>query len=162
MYQKLSAANILLSLIVIAFAFLFPHFGLIPVPFGYSIPVIIIIWLTLKRTNENFASLGFNVKKFELKAVWVGAIAAILLFAFLNYALFPLLNSFFKFSSNLDDFKFVRHHLGNFLFILLMGWVIGGWYEELVFHGYIFTRFEKIFSGKYASAAAFLMTNIIF
>ena len=163
MYQKLSFKNIVLSLFGIAFAFLFPHLGIIPIIFGYSIPVLVILWLLLKTTRENWASLGFSFKDFELKAVWIGAIAAVLLFAFLNYFFFPLLSKLFTLpKANLDDFAFIRHHLINFIFILSMSFLIGGWYEELVFHGFIFTRFEKMIPKKYSVLAPFLITNIIF
>lgn len=163
MSPKLSGINVLLSLLVIVFAFLFPHFGIIPIPFFYSIPVLVIIWLLLKATKENFASLGFSFKRFELNAVWIGAIAAVVLFTFLNYFFFPLLSKLFPLPrANLDDFKFIRHHFLNFIFILSMGFLIGGWYEELVFHGFIFTRFEKMIPKKYSVLIAFLITNIIF
>ena len=49
-----------------------------------------------------------------------------------------------------------------YIFILAMGWIIGGFYEEIVFHGFIFTRLEKLFSGRYAMLISFLLSNIIF
>jgi membrane protease YdiL (CAAX protease family) len=163
MKKKLSLTNTLLTILVIAFAFFFPQLGIIPVPFSYTVPVIFIIWLMLKRTNENFASIGFSFKRFEFKAVWVGAIAAIVLFAFLNYALFPLINKLFVLpKADLESFKSVRHNLLSYIFILAMGFIVGGVYEEIVFHGFIFTRLEKMMPGKYAMVISFLLTNIIF
>jgi len=163
MHRNLSASNIALSLAGIVFIFVFPHLGLIPIPFVYTLPVLLLVWLLLRRTNENFADLGFSFKRFESKAIFLGALAAILLFIFLNYFLFPLLSKIiFLPKANLDDFSFIRHQFVNYLFILVMGWVVGGWYEELVFHGYVFTRFEKIVPGKYATVISFLLTNIIF
>ena len=43
-----------------------------------------------------------------------------------------------------------------------MGWLVGGFYEEIVFHGFIFSRLEKMSRGKYATAIAFIGTAIIF
>jgi membrane protease YdiL (CAAX protease family) len=40
--------------------------------------------------------------------------------------------------------------------------VVGGFYEEIIFHGFIFTRLEKISKGKYAVAISFIITNLIF
>ncbi|QEC55946.1 CPBP family intramembrane glutamic endopeptidase [Flavisolibacter ginsenosidimutans] len=163
MRQRPTVGNILLWLSAIAFAFLFPHFGLIPVLFAYSIPVLILLWLVLKRTKENFSSIGFNPKKLTLHSVLVGIAAGILLFAFLNYVFFPALNKFVLLpKANLADFNSIRHHFFNYLFVLSMGWLIGGWYEELVFHGFIFTRFEKILSKRYALTASFIVTNFLF
>jgi membrane protease YdiL (CAAX protease family) len=163
MHRKLSASNIALSIIGITFVFVFPHLGLIPIPFAYTVPVLLVVWFLLKRTNEKFSNLGFSFKRFEWKAVWIGAVAAVILFVFLNYLFFPLLSEVVYLSkANLDDFKNIRHNPGNYVFILLMGWIVGGWYEELVFHGYIFTRIEKIIAEKCATVISFFLANLIF
>jgi membrane protease YdiL (CAAX protease family) len=39
---------------------------------------------------------------------------------------------------------------------------VGGFYEELVFHGFIFTRLEKIIPGKYGLVMSFIGANLIF
>ena len=163
MKQKKSFAEIFFILLAIAFVFLFPHFGFIPIPFLYIVPVFLVVWLFLKRTKENFASIGFSFKRFEVRSIWTGAIAAVLLFVFLNYAFFPLLSKIIiLYPANLDDFKNIRHNLPSYIFILIAGFIVGGFYEELVFHGFIFTRIEKILSGKNAMIISFLITNVIF
>ncbi len=163
MNRRLSVKNSVLAILAIAFALLFPRSGLIPLPFGYAIPVLIVIWLTLKGAKENFANLGFNFRNFEARSIWIGAGAAILLFAFLNYALFPLIDKMFGLpKADLESFKSIRHNLGNYLFILVMGWLVGGAYEEIVFHGFIFTRLEKMIAAKYVTPISFIVTNLIF
>ncbi len=67
MNQHFSLTDSLLAILVIVFVVLFPHFGVIPIPFGYTIPILIVIWLTLKRTKENFESVGFSFRKFETR-----------------------------------------------------------------------------------------------
>ena len=162
MIKKPSFTETLFILLTIAFVFLFPHFGFIPIPFLYILPVLLIIWLFLKRSQENFASLGFSFKKFEAKAIWVGAIASILLFAFLNYVFFPVLSKVIDLKpAVLDDFANIRHNLPMYIFILIAGFIVGGLYEEIVFHGFIFTSVEKIISSKYALMLSFIMTNLI-
>ena len=49
-----------------------------------------------------------------------------------------------------------------YLFIIIMGWLVGGFYEEIVFHGFIFTRLEKIIPGRYTTLLSFIGTSIIF
>lgn len=155
--------EILLALFAIAFVVLIPHSGVIPIPFGYSIPVLIFIWLFLKRSKENFSSIGFSFKRFEVKSVLIGTVTAILLFSFLNWVFFPLLEKIIQLPpANLGDIAKVKGNTGFYIFILAMGWVIGGFYEEIVFHGFIFTRLEKIIDGKYALFISFLFCNTIF
>ena len=155
--------EILLVLFAIAFVTLVPQSGIIPLPFAYSIPVLLFIWIFLKQYKENFASLGFSVKRFELRSVVIGTLAAIVLFAFLNYAFFPLLEKIVKLPpAELGGYNKVRHNTPFYIFIIAMGWIIGGFYEEVVFHGFIFTRLEKLIAGKHAVTISFWLSNIIF
>ncbi len=155
--------QILFPLIAIVLVVLIPHSGIIPLPFGYSIPVLIFIWLYLKLSKENFTSLGFSFKFFEIKPVIIGTVTAVLLFSFLNYLFFPLLDKIINIPApDLGDIARIRGNPGFFIFILAMGWLVGGFYEEIVFHGFIFTRLEKLIPGKYTLVIAFLLCNVIF
>lgn len=152
-----------ITLLAIAFVVLFPHSGLIPVPFGYAIPVLLLVWLFLKLYRENFATIGFSFKSFEIKALFTGMITAILLFAFLNRVFFPLLEKLVAIPpADLGDIAGIRGNTGFYIFLLVMGWLIGGFYEEIVFHGFIFTRLEKLIPGKYAVTIGFLLCNLVF
>jgi membrane protease YdiL (CAAX protease family) len=155
--------QILFPLIAIAFVVLFPHSGIIPLPFGYSIPVLIFIWLYLKLFKENFTTIGFSFKLFEIKTVLIGTVTAVLLFSFLYLVFFPLLDKIINLPApDLGDIARIRGNPGFFIFILAMGWLVGGFYEEIVFHGFIFTRLEKLIPGKYTLVISFLLCNTIF
>lgn len=155
--------QILFPLIAIALVVLIPHSGIIPLPFGYSIPVLIFIWLYLKLSKENFASLGFSFKQIEIKPLLIGTVTAVLLFSFLSLVFFPLLDKIINIPSpDLGDIARIRGNPGFFIFILTMGWLVGGFYEEIVFHGFIFTRLEILIPGKYTLVIAFLLCNAIF
>jgi membrane protease YdiL (CAAX protease family) len=160
---KLKSINIILTLLAIGVVTILPQFGLIPVPFGYSIPILVFIGLYLKRSQENFASIGFSFRSFTKKALITGTATGILLFLFLHFAFFPLLNLLVQLPET--DVAMYRQLKGNtpfYIFLLLMGWIVGGLYEEIVFHGFIFTRLEKIWPGAGATLAAFLLTAVIF
>lgn len=161
--QQIKSTYTLLTIFTVLFAIIFPHFGLIPLPFGYAVPVLLLIWGVLKYSNETFSSIGFSFRRFEWKAVLMGAVGAILLFTFLKYVFAPLLNSVIKIpAANLEDFAFIKGNLAGLLFVSSMGWLVGGFYEELVFHGYIFTRIEKAVNAKSATVIAFIVSNLIF
>jgi len=163
MKEKIYVKKIIYILLAIGFIFFFPHLGIIPIPFGYAIVITVAAWFFLKTTHENFSDLGFSFKRFESKAIVIGAIAAVLIFVFLQYLFFPVLSRIIHLEkANLDDFKQVRHHVFNYIFFLLLSFLGGGFYEELIFHGFIFTRLEKIIPGKHKMPASFLLTNIIF
>lgn len=155
--------EILIPIFAIAFVVLIPHTGIIPFPFAYSIPVLLFIWFFFKQYKENFATIGFSFKRFEIKPVFIGTVAAILLFAFLNYAFFPIFEKLVDLpKADLGDYNKIKGNTGFYIFIVAMGWIIGGFYEEIVFHGFIFKRLEKLFAGKFAVPISFLLSNIIF
>jgi len=150
-------------LLAIVLVTCFPHTGLIPIPFGYCVPVLLFIWFFLKYYKEDFKSVGFSLKQFSIKSMLIGALAAMALFSFLNWVFFPLLDKLVELpADNLGDIASVRNNIPFYLFLVAMGWIVGGFYEELVFHGFIFTRLEKMLPVKIAVPASFLATNLIF
>ena len=161
--QKLSlSTQKIISVLIIAFAFFFPHYAGLPF-FSYTIIVLFVIWLFLKYiSKENFNDIFFSFKNFQLKAIWLGAIAAIILFTLLQYAIMPLIKNLFPNQTiNLHDFDFIKGNFINYILVMIAALIVGGFYEELVFHGFIFTRFEKIFN-RYKTVIAFILTAIIF
>jgi membrane protease YdiL (CAAX protease family) len=161
--SQISFKEVVLIIFAISFVFLFPHFGFLPVPFLYVLPVLVVVWWFLKRSGETFIDIGFSFKRFEIKSVFIGAASAIVLFVFLQHVFFPLLSTIIDLHpANLEDFKSINHHPFNFIFILIAGFIVGGFYEELVFHGFVFTRIEKMVKGKFVVPIAFILTNVIF
>ena len=150
------------SILVIGFCFFFPHHG--GGMLVYPLIVSAVVFLYLKYiTKENLADLLFNFKRFEIASVIIGLAGAVILSAFFKFAWDPLVNLIFPgHEVNLSDFAHIRGNLSNYIFILVLALIVGGFYEEIIFHGFIFTRLEKIFPGKHSTAIAFGLTTIIF
>jgi membrane protease YdiL (CAAX protease family) len=161
--MKSSNLQTVLSFLAIAFCFFIPHYAQLTI-FIYPIVVLIVIWLFLKYiSKETFSHLFFNFKRFEFKAVWIGIIAAILLSCFFQFTWEPIINKVLPGEKmDLSAFSGIRGNTVNYIIILLLALVVGGFYEEIVFHGFIFTRFEKIFPGTWKTILAFIVTNVIF
>jgi uncharacterized protein len=152
-----------LSFLVIAFGFLFMHFGGFPMFVSPAI-VLFAVWLFLKFiSKENFSTLLFSLNRFEFKAVWVGAIAAIALSLCLSFLWHPLMDKLLPNEKiDLSSFDFIKGNTFNYLFLLLMALLVGGFFEELFFHGFVFTRFEKMFTGKNTVLLSVIFSNVIF
>ncbi|WP_146104984.1 CPBP family intramembrane glutamic endopeptidase [Nonlabens tegetincola] len=76
---------------------------------------------------------------------------------------FPILEYFITFEDpDIGLYDFIRENKWQYFFTLIMGWLIGGLYEEIVFHGFIFTRLEKIFQSAYSTHISFALTACIF
>ncbi len=151
------------TVLVLLLAIVFPHIGLIPLPFGYTVPVLLAIWWVLKKYGESFADLGLSVSNFKLGAVGQGLISAVLLFVVFQYVVAPVLSNWLGLpAANLQDFDFIKGNKAGLLFVVLMGWLVGGFYEELVFHGYLFTRIENWLGGSKAVLLSWLLSNLVF
>ena len=161
--ESSNAFKIFLSILTIAFCFFVPHFANLSI-FIYPIVVLMVVWLYLKYiSKENFSDIFFSFKRFQLKAIWIGIIAAILLSLFFRFAWDPFINSIIPSGKiDLSDFASIRNSPVNYAIVLLLALLVGGFYEEIIFHGFIFTRLEKIFKGKWATITAFMLTTIIF
>jgi len=157
------AKEIFLSVLAIALVVFIPHAGIIPIPFAYCIPVLLIVWFILRQQKENFASIGFSFRRFEPKAILIGTITAVILIFFLNNLFFPILKKIIDLPpADLGSFAQLKGNTGFYIFLLAMGWIVGGFYEEIVFHGFIFTRIEKMVPGKAALPVAFVISNLVF
>lgn len=152
----------ILSLIAIGTIIFLPHAELIPF-FGYCIPILLFVWLVLKYSDETFSDIGFSLKEFKPNSILFGGLVAVLTLAFMQLIFHPVLDFFVSLEykdAGLNDT--IQSGKLQFLIMVLLGWLIGGFYEEIVFHGFIFTRLEKIFKGKYSTILSFVITSVIF
>lgn len=155
--------NILSTIVAICLVTILPHLGLIPLPFGYVVPVLLFIFLYLKFRKETIVGNGFRWSDFRFHAVVIGTITGVVLFFFLNHLFFPLLKQLVPLPP--ADISFAQQLKGNtgfYLFLLLMGWLVGGFYEEFVFHGFMFTQLEKILPARKVIVMSVLLTNLVF
>lgn len=162
--KTISLKTILIHIFVIIIVTVLPHTGFISFfPFIYTIPILIFIWLYLKNNNETFTDIGFSFKNINYTSIVVGIIASIFIFLFMQWVFFPTLESFIQFENvDIELYSKIRGNKSFFIFILVMGWVIGGLYEEIVFHGFIFYHLEKIINHKYKTHISFVITSVIF
>jgi membrane protease YdiL (CAAX protease family) len=131
--------------------------------FGYPFVVALVVWVCLHFFyKEKLSDLFFSWKRFRWNAVWIGLIAAVLLSCFLQYAWEPFSNWLLPGKVDLSDFARLKHNPILYMIVLVLAVVVGGFYEEIIFHGFIFTRFEKMFRFKYAPAFNFILSNIVF
>lgn len=149
----------------IAIVALLPYTGFLNfIPFGYTIPIIAFVWWYLKLHKESFKDIGFNLKDIGIKPLLVGLLSAIIIFLFMQFVFFPIIEIFIEFKPvDLELYNSVRSKGVDYLvFILILSWLVGGVYEEIVFHAFIFTRLENIINGRFKTVICFLITALIF
>ncbi|MDG1571145.1 type II CAAX endopeptidase family protein [Robiginitalea sp. M366] len=152
----------LLRLLVMLTAVVLPH--LWPLPFNtYSLVVLLMVWGFLKMDSDTFANQGFAFSRFRWRAIPFGLGAAIAIVAFMQLLFFPLLETFIDFpETRVELYDQLRGDTAFYILILIMAWIIGGLYEEIIFHGFIYTQMQKFFKGRYRQGISFLLTGILF
>lgn len=152
----------LLRLLVITLAVVLPH--ALPLPFNlYSVVIIALVYVQLKFEGSSFANVGFSWKRFEWKVIPIGVAAAVLLVSFSQLLLFPLLDTFISFpETEVEMYNKLDGNVGFYAIMLTMGWLIGGVYEEIVFHGYIYVQLKKVLPGKSNALISFALTSVLF
>jgi len=154
--------EILINVIAISVIVILPHADLIPF-FGFSIPILFFVWLLLKYSGETFSDLGFSFKRFKTNSILIGSLVAVAALSFMQLVFFPVLEYFVTFEEpDVGLYDFIRENKWQYFFTVVMGWLIGGVYEEIVFHGFIFTRLEKMIQGRYSTQISFVLTACIF
>ncbi len=154
--------TLVLNITVIVIIVWFPHTGFIP-NFGYSIPILLIVWLSLKYTQENLSNIGFSFKRFKIRSLLIGGLTAISALSFMQVIFFPILEQFVVFEdTEVALYAFITENKWQYTFVLIMGWLIGGFYEEIIFHGFIFTRLERMILRPYSTVVAISITVLLF
>ena len=150
--------NALAILVVVAL----PHLGLTP-NFSYCLPILLLVWLVLRSAGERFSDVGFRLRSCSGRATLTGCLAAVATLGAMQLLVFPVLESFVELESkDIGVSDFARASMAQYVFIVVMSWLVGGFYEEIVFHGFIFTRVEKMTPGKNATAWSFVVTCTLF
>ncbi|TVZ55008.1 CAAX prenyl protease-like protein [Lutibacter sp. Hel_I_33_5] len=153
------------TLFTIIFIAVFPHLGLITFfPMIYTVPVILLVWLNLKINKESFSDINFRFKDINFKSFIIGILTAILIYLFMRHIFFPFLELFITFKeADVDLYNDLREKgTTYYLIILVLGWIVGGFYESIVFHAFTFSQLEKIIDGKYKTVISFMITSLIF
>ncbi|WP_163840708.1 CPBP family intramembrane glutamic endopeptidase [Pseudoxanthomonas sacheonensis] len=112
-----------------------PHFG-VPM-FLYPLLGLGLCAGMLRYQRLGFADIGFRWRALGIVPLLVGGTLGVA-YAMANYAAIgPMLARSLGELPDLSSFDFVRAHLSGYLIALALAWVIGGFYEELVFRGFL-------------------------
>jgi len=135
-----------------------PHLLLLPFN-SYVIIISIIVYIYLKFNNEKFIDIGFDISSFNLKSIFIGLGLSIILVVLSQYVIIPSLAQYFDYT-DVEMYNQLKGNTEFYILMLLMGWVVGGFYEQLMFHGFIYNELFKIFPNK--KILNFLITSTLF
>ena len=151
----------LLKALIVAFLILFPHF--VPLPFySYSIVCLAVILIYLRTHKRTLRNLGLKRNGLTIQTFIVGILSALLWIAFNKWIYHPFITHFFVVEPY-TEYDFIRNKLTNLIITIIAAWIIGGFYEEIVFRGFIQTTIQEWLKRfKYSFWLAGLLTSILF
>jgi membrane protease YdiL (CAAX protease family) len=151
----------LLKALIIAFLVLFPHF--VPLPFySYAVVCLGVIVIYLRRQKKTLRDLGLKRNGLTAHTLIVGILSALLWVAFNKWGYYPFITHFFVIEPY-TEYDFIRNKLSNLIISLIAAWIIGGFYEEIVFRGFIQTTIGGWFiKSRYSFWFAGFLTSILF
>jgi len=142
---------------LVLFLVLFPH--LVPLPFySYSIVCLTVLVLFLKRRKKTLRDLGLQKGGVTLRTIAVGVLSAIIWVAFMRWIYAPTISALFE-VPDYTEYDFIRNNISNLVITMVAAWLVGGFYEELVFRGFINSTVEKYSRSFWLSA---LITSSLF
>jgi uncharacterized protein len=155
--KNYSSKEVLLDLGMVVFLVLFPHF--VPLPFySYSLVCFVAILFYLKKKGKTLADIGLLKNSNLPKALLVGILSALVWVSFMRWIYVPLISSLFI-VPDYTEYDFIRNSLSTLIIILIASWIVAGFYEEIVFRGFINSTFEKYLKSFWLSA---LLTSVLF
>ncbi|WP_346239001.1 CPBP family intramembrane glutamic endopeptidase [Niabella insulamsoli] len=144
----------------IAFLIAFPHF--VPLPFySYAIVCFLVIWFLLRNDGKTFRSIGLSKNALTAKAVLIGMASALLWIGFMQFIYIPVIKHLFV-VPDYTEYDFIKGNILNLLMIITAAWLIGGFYEEVVFRGYIQNILRKRFFKGAPVLWSVIATSILF
>ncbi len=120
---------------------------ILPLPFlhlnvWYVVLTILIVLSSRYLRKESWSSYGFI--KIRQKEFYLAVIIGII-FGFLdNFVTEPIITKITGAEPDLSAYEGVKGSISGLIGMLAIGWVVGGFFEEFFFRGYLFYRFRTL------------------
>jgi uncharacterized protein len=157
-FKRISKIELLLVIASLLIAVALPPLGVL---IGF---VLVLLYLLVgKNRKENLKSIGFTSPESWTKTILICLFLGIIIELSFQIVLNPIIEKLTNSSIDLTAYDGIRNNFINFLSVLLIGWVAGGFIEEILFRGFLITRISKLFRNiNLGNWLAILLTSIIF
>jgi membrane protease YdiL (CAAX protease family) len=121
-----------------------------------------IIVIYLRSQKKTFQEIGLKRNGLTVHTLVVGAVSALIWISFNKWIYHPFIIHFFVVEPY-REYDFIREKLSNLIITIIAAWIIGGFYEEIVFRGFLQVTIRGWFGpSKKSIWPAALLTSILF
>lgn len=158
--MKRKAFSIIQDIGFILFLVVFPH--AVPLPFfSYAVVCFLAIFLVLRRKGKTLRDLGIDKKNLSSHAILLGILSALAWVIFMQIIYIPVIKHLFN-VPDYTEYNFIRSSIARLIMTIFAAWIIGGFYEEVVFRGYIQNILEKRLFRGMGRWLPIVITSILF
>lgn len=101
----------------------------------------------MKKQGKTLTDIGLKRNGIGVQTITTGIVCGLIWVAFMQWVYIPLIHYFFKdFVKPYPEYDFIRNNPTNLFFTILAAWVIGGFYEEIIFRGFIQSTIQEQFN----------------
>lgn len=122
--------------------------------------ILVVGYSTLKTGIGN--ELGFIRPKQLFQSIGIAMMMAIVLVASSFFLFGPALELITGEAINLGPFAQLKGNTSFLLISIAIGWIIGGFMEEIIFRGFFLSRIIDLFPGKKGVILGILLTSLLF
>ena len=133
------------EIVVLLLLFVADAFGY--VPFSKTPFLFALAWMSLRMRGFRWRDVGFTAPRSWLGAIALGLVAGGAMSALELYFTQPLVVGFTGRQPDLSAFAAIEGDASAFALTVAVIWLLAAFGEELVYRGYLMTRFARLLSG---------------
>ena len=123
----------------------------------------LLVALLLGVRHGSFSEIGFRKPDSWSRTILLGLAIGVVIQLVFTVVIDPLVERMTGTAVDVSSLDGMRGHFVNYLIMLAVGWVVGGFLEEMLFRGYILKRLKLLFGESAAAVAvAILLPAIAF
>lgn len=125
--------------------------------------IALLVYLLIGDRRKKFESVGFNKPKNWISLILITLVFGIILELGFQSIVEPVIEKALGSNLDLSNLEGIKGDPLNYILLLTIGWLVGGFLEEVLFRGFLLDRISQLFNNrKLGNILAILITSTVF